>query len=61
MATKGKKINLEGCYHILMTEARACVNGPKSCGRPVVSLSHVRKSYCVNHPYDSSIRWQHFH
>ena len=26
------------------------VNGPKSCRRPVVSLSHATKSYRVNQP-----------
>ena len=33
-------------YHILKTDVRA----RKSRRRPLVSLSHARKSYCVNWP-----------
>ena len=30
--------------------SRARVNGPKSCRRPVISLSHASKSHRVNRP-----------
>ena len=38
-----------------LRQTRARVNGAKSCRRPVVSLSHERKSYRVNRPLDCSL------
>ena len=41
------QINLSHRY-----DRHARVNGAKSCHRPVVSLSHARKLYRVNRPYE---------
>ena len=33
---------------------------PKSCRRPVVSLSHATKSYCVNRPLERCPSYREF-
>ena len=37
-----------------VNQTYSSLNGPKSCRRPVVSLSYATKSYRVNRPYNSN-------
>ena len=46
--------NCKRFWHVIMKMLCACarvnLNGPKSCRRPAVSLSHATKSYRINRP-----------